>query len=271
MITIQNIYPVITKNPLMRMLHGLGSLALLLVFLVSCSDKKEVFESEPITAFAPTLEPGKYITYRLDSLIFTNFGRTTEIHKYQQKHVIDSLLTDNLGRPSYRVYKYIRDSAGTQLCTPNGTYFITAVGDQLEVIEDNLRIIKLHVPFNPGFNWRGNTHLPMDPYGGNYNFSNDDDMDEWEFTYNSFDPAITINGQNYTDVWTIDAADEAYNVPIADLQAYGARTRSVEKYSKNIGMVYREHELWEYQPNPGGPGGPYKTGFGLTMWMIDHN
>ena len=24
-------------------------------------------------------------------------------------------------------------------------------------------------------------------------------------------------------------------------------------------------------PNTGGSGGPYKTGFGITMWMIDHN
>ncbi len=31
------------------------------------------------------------------------------------------------------------------------------------------------------------------------------------------------------------------------------------------------YEMWEYQPNTGGSGGPYKTGFGITMWMIDHN
>ena len=45
---------------------------------------------------------------------------------------------------------------------------------------------------------------------------------------------------------------------------------SVEKYSKTIGLIYRQFILWEYQPNPSGPD-PYNTGFGVTMWMIDHN
>jgi len=40
------------------------------------------------------LQPGKYITYRLDSLVFTNFGKNTEIHKYQMKHEIDAELVD---------------------------------------------------------------------------------------------------------------------------------------------------------------------------------
>jgi len=35
-------------------------------------------------------------------------------------------------------------------------------------------------------------------------------------------------------------------------------------------MVYRKYELWEYQPNISGPN-PYSTGFGITLWMIDHN
>lgn len=241
------------------------------IWLLSCSEKKEQFESETISDYIPQLQPGKYITYRVDSTVFPSFGRSTEVHKYQQKHIVDAMVTDNEGRPSYRIYRYLRDSSGTQPWVNNGTYFITVLGDQVEVIEDNLRVIKLHIPFNEGFNWRGNTYLGPDPYNGVFSFSNDDNMADWEFYYDPFESSFSYQGNNYADVWTIEAADEAYNVPITDPTAYAAKTRAMEKYAKNIGLVYREYELWEYQPNPGGSGGPYKTGFGVKQWMIDHN
>lgn len=222
--------------------------------------------------YAQLLQPGKYITYRVDSLVFPDFGRSIEIHKYQQKHVIDAQFTDNLGRPSFRVFRYISDSTGTQPWKSNGSYFITLLDDQMEIIEDNLRFIKLHVPFNIGFSWKGNAHLPQDPYYTLFGpFGNDDDMDDWQFTYDSFEPSFNFQNQDYTNVWTVDAVDELDNVPIADPNFYAFRNRSLEKYSKGIGLVYRELVMWDYQPNPTGTGGPYYSGFGITQWMVDHN
>jgi len=244
------------------------SFASLLVF--SCSSKTEQLETELLTDYVP-LQPGKYITYRVDSLVFPNFGRNTEIHKYQVKHVIDAMVMDNQNRPSYRVFRYLRDSAGTQPWTPNGSYFITVLDDQVEVIEDNLRFIKIHMPVREGFTWKGNRHLSDNPYNSIFNFSNDDNMADWDFYFYVFEPSFSYKGNNYTDVWSIESAEEIYNVPIVDAAAYAAKTRAVDRYAKNIGLVYKEFELWEYQPNPGGSGGPYKTGFGVTMWMIDHN
>ena len=243
--------------------------------LFSCNEKEE-FTTEALKDYMP-LVTGKYITYRLDSMVFTNFGRTTEIHKYQVKDVIDTLITDNLGRPSYRVYRFIRDSVDATSWTAaqpwinSGTYFITPLSDQVELIEDNLRFIKIHLPIKEGFNWKGNKYLPADPYGSVYNFSNDDNMADWDFIYDGNASSFSYRGNNYTEVRTIEEADESFNVPITVPTAYAARSRSVEKYSKTIGLVYREYELWEYQPNTGGQGGPYKTGFGITQWMIDHN
>lgn len=238
-------------------------------FIFSCNEKEE-FISEPLTAYMP-LSPGKYIIYRLDSLVFTNFGRNTEIHKYQVKHQVDGLITDNQGRPAYRVYRYIRDSAGTQPWQSNGSYFVTLLDDQAEVSDDNLRVIRLHLPAKDGFSWKGNRYLPNDPYGPLYNFSNDDNMGDWDFFYNGAPASFTYLGNNYNNVFTVEHIDEAFNVPITNPTSYAARTKSVDKYSKGIGLVYREFEIWEYQPNTGGSGGPYKTGFGITMWMIDRN
>ncbi len=260
-----------TKKPLVRfnsLMHCWLAIASLLLF--SCSRQTEELQTDNVADYV-SLQPGQYITYRTDSLVFPSFGRATEIHKYQEKHVIDALITDNMGRPSYRVNRFVRDSAGLQAWVNNGVYYITLLADQLEVIEDNLRFIKLHMPVKEGFSWKGNTHLGDNPYHTLYNFSNDDNMADWDFYFDTFDPTFSYKGQNYSDVWTIESVDESFNVPIVDPSSYGARTRVVDRYAKGIGLVYREYEMWEYQPNPGGSGGPFKTGFGITMWMIDHN
>jgi len=251
-------------------LRSLSVISFFLLVLYSCNEKEE-FITESLADYIPTTT-GKYITYRVDSLVFTNFGRNSEIRKYQVMHVIDSQLTDNAGRTIYRVFRYIRDSAGTQSWQPmvNKNYSITPLFDQVETDEDNLRVIKLHLPLKDGNNWKGNIYLPNNPYQL-YNFSNDDNMSDWDFFIDGGLSSFSYRGQTYNDVLTVEQADEIINVPITDPNSYAAKTRSVEKYSKTIGLVYREHELWEYQPNPGGSGGPYKTGFGVTMWMIDHN
>ncbi|HYC40908.1 MAG TPA: hypothetical protein VEB63_10535 [Chitinophagaceae bacterium] len=238
--------------------------------LISCSEK-ETIEPGNLAEFIPTLS-GKYITYRVDSMVFTNFGRNTEIRKYQMKYVVDSQLTDIAGRKFFRVFRYIRDSAGTQpwVPIPSSEYTITPLFDQVEINENNLRVIKLHLPLADGNTWKGNKYLPNNPYSG-YNFSNDDNMADWDFFIDGELSTFSYQNRNYADVLTVEQADEIINVPITDPNAYAARTRSVERYAKNIGLVYRELELWEYQPNTGGSGGPYKTGFGVKMWMIDHN
>ncbi|MEO5564546.1 MAG: hypothetical protein ABIR18_13955 [Chitinophagaceae bacterium] len=224
--------------------------------------------SEPLSNYIPLVK-GKYITYRLDSLVFVDFQRVPETHRYQVKHVIDDSITDNLGRPTFRVYTYLRDSAGTTSWTPNGTYFITRVADQVEVVENNLRFIKLHLPIKEGFSWKGNKYFPPDPFEPfGFTFSNDNNIKDWEYNYDSFE-SFTYNGKTYTDVTTVEEADISDNVPITLPNVFATKTRSVERYSKNIGLVYRDYTLWEYQPNPNG--NPFYVGFGTRMWMIDHN
>jgi len=250
-------------------IYRLSFLAIIISTLFSCNEKEE-FVTEKTEDYIP-LEAGKYITYRLDSLVFTNFGRNIETHRYQVKEQVDAEITDNLGRPSYRVFRYLRDSLGTTSWQPAGTYFITRLSDQVEVIEDNLRFIKMHLPLKEGFSWKGNKYLPTGPYQPIYNFTIDNNIGDWDFYYDNFSPAFSYGSINYSNVWTVEQIDESFNVPIANPTSYAYNLRSVEKYSKDIGLVYRQYELWEYQPNPGGSGGPYYAGFGIKKWMIDHN
>ena len=250
---------------------GLMLIAFTSLSLFSCKDEKEELVTEQISDYAP-LTVGKYITYRVDSTVFTNFGTTTEIHKYQVKHQVEAKLTDNLGNTIYRVYRYIRDSAGTQPWQPmsSATYYYTPLTDQLESSEDNLRVIKLHLPIKDGFSWKGNHYLPTNPYGATYNnFSNDDNMSDWDFFYDGSPAPFSYKGNNYTNVITVEKADESFNVPVLNTGSIAYKTRAVDRYAKGIGLVYQEYVLWEYQP-PSSPSAG-TSGFGITMWMIDHN
>ena len=242
----------------------------ILFTLHSCTAEKEELVTDNVTDYM-LMTPGKFITYRLDSLIFTNFGRTIETHRYQVKEQVDALITDNLGRPSYRVFRYIRDSAGLTAWQPSATYYVTPLADQVETVEDNLRTIRLHMPVRNNFNWKGNRYFPNEPYSPQYPFNNDISIQEWDFYYDGDATNFSYRGYNYSDVYTVEQIDESSNVPITSTNSYASRTRAVEKFAKNIGLVYREYELWDYQPNTGLPGGPYYTGFGIRKWMIDHN
>src|SRR5690349_17198586 len=122
--------------------------ALPATFLACKSSKEELLPETP--ADFVSLQPGKYIIYRLDSTVYTNSGRTTEWHSYQERHMVDSSLTDALGRPSWRIFRSLRDVAGSGAWQPAGTYLVTLTNGTYEVQEDNLRTIRLATPIREG-------------------------------------------------------------------------------------------------------------------------
>lgn len=60
------------------------------------------------------------------------------------------------------------------------------------MIEDNLRFIKMHMPLKEGFSWKGNRYLPTGPYQPKYNFTIDNNIDDWDFYYDNFSPHSPI-------------------------------------------------------------------------------
>lgn len=234
----------------------------------SCDNKKDEFALDAPADYA-ALQPGKFIIYRLDSLVFVQAGRAEEIHSYQEKHLIEAQITDNLGRTAYRVFRSIRDVAGTLPWQPSGTYAIVPTNGTLEVIEDNLRVLKLTAPLAIDHTWRGNRYLADEPYGSMYSFSNDDNMQSWDFVIDKKEETLTLNGKTYTDVLTVTAIEDSLNVPIRDAASYASRSIYKEKYAKGVGLIFQDYALWEYQPNTNGT--PYKIGFGVKRTILDHN
>jgi hypothetical protein len=243
--------------------------------LAACESSVEDFEGVPASDFAP-LQPGKYFIYQLDSMVFTQQGRKQEFHKYQEKQLVDAIITDNLGRPSYRMFRYLRDSAGTNAWVPTGTFLITATQEAVEYVESNRRIVRLGGPVSTGRTWKGGRYLnyfalggSSDPYSPEFNFLNDDDMFDWNYSVEGTGETVDVGGKTYSDVATVVGIDHTVNVPVTDPTVYATRSLSIDKFARNIGLVYQELTLWEYQPNPSGV--PFMAGFGVTRKLIEHN
>lgn len=247
-------------------------LAFFALLFTGCKKTTETIETLSLTDLLPASK-GKFITYRVDSLVFDNNTPVTK--RYQFRHSFDSLGVDNLNRPMWIVNTFINDSLASGPWVQRGQYTITLLDKQAEINENNLRVIKIKLPVKQDFSWSGNVFLPDKPYAAyGANFS----IRIWDFTYSAVSQAERIGTFNLPDVTTVIQSDTSKGLPLVDRTKYASQERSIEKYAKGIGMVYREHYVWENQPNervsgtpPVSSFEPRYVGFGIKMWMINKN
>lgn len=228
----------------------------------ACKKSTDDFKLTPVTEYYP-LQVGKYITYNLDSTIFINFGTKDTIISYQVKHTVDALITDNLGRPAYRIIRYIRKTA-LNPWVPDNTFMAVVSESSAEFIENNLRFLKMKAPIRNGFSWKGNTYI--DTYSLNSDVKY---LDDWDYTYDSLDAKITLGAVSIDSTLKVDQRNEIIGNP-GDPNSYSEINYGAEKYGKHIGLIYRNFLHVEYQPPTPGRGG-YRQGYGVKLTMIDHN
>jgi hypothetical protein len=215
-----------------------------------------------VTDYYP-LQVGKYITYNLDSTVFINFGAKDTVIKYQVKHEIDAQITDNLGRPAYRVIRYIRKTSANAWVADN-TFATVPTEFAVEFVENNMRFIKLKAPVRDGFSWKGNSYI--DTYSLNSTVKY---LDDWDYTYDSVNVAQTFGAFTLDSTLKVQQRDEIIGNP-SDPNSYHEINFGAEKYAKGIGLIYRDFLHVEYQPPTPGRGG-YFQGYGVRLTMIDHN
>lgn len=232
------------------------------VIFTSCNKDAEVLAVASISDYYP-LQVGKYITYNLDSTVFINFGTKDTVIKYQVKHEVDAKITDNLGRPAYRIIRYIRKTAANAW-VPDNTFMAVPTDFSMEFVENNMRFLKLKGPIREAFIWKGNAYI--DTYSLNSNVKY---LDDWDYTYEDVNMKQTIGAFSLDSTLNVNQCNEVIGNP-ADVNSYNERNVGFETYGKGIGMVYRNFLHIEYQPPRPGVGA-YRVGYGVQMTMIDHN
>ena len=243
------------------------------VLTLSHCSKVTEFKSDSVSDYFPA-QVGRSTIYRVDSSIYVGFGQALEEHTSVIKDTIENEFTDNMGRPSFRVRRFIRDADDTTIWNDMSTYVITKLPQSVEVNEDNLRFIKLQMPIKEFFSWNGNRYLPEDPFFPKFEFGSSDhrDMGSWDYYYDSVDGTEALEGVNYPNTITIKGADaNSNNIPANDLDVTGSKTFWMEKYAKGVGLIYKEVSLEEFQArNSIYPNG-YYTGFQMRQTLISHN
>ena len=123
---------------------------------------------------------------------------------------MDAEFKDAAGRTSYRITRYLQEVSGTKPAFSAGTYFITPTANSVEVVENNFRFIKLLLPVKQESTWKGNSHLPTDPYSS-FKFTNylNIDMNKWDYVYTSTADVFDYNGTHLQDVVTVTAVDNS--------------------------------------------------------------
>jgi hypothetical protein len=246
-------------------------LLVLTVVLVSCRKQTATIHTAALHEYLP-LQTGKYIHYRLDSMRFINHGQKDTVVSYDAKDVVEAEVTGNAEKPAFRVVRYLRDIFSTHESdyAVNMAYLVSPTRECIEVMEQNLRFQKLRLPVTEGFSWHGNSYLPSIPFYVFYHFSNDEDMGMWNFTYQDVNMPADIGEKTYDSTVTVAQVADSANVPIDYPDGLAYKNYWIEKYAKNIGLIYKEVIMWEYQPpSISMPG--YYSGFGLKMTIIDHN
>lgn len=248
----------------MRRIHYTIFIALFLT-AIACEKESKLFKTEKIKDYYP-LVIGKFITYKLDSTVYLNLGTKKEIRTYLVQDKIDAVITDNLGRPSFKVKRTIRSKVDTTKWMDLMSYLVTYDSTRLEVVQDNQRYLKLVEPITNGFNWKGNAFIntagiPAIQY-----------LEDWLYTYEKVRRPFTANGISYTETVTVNQRSDTSGKP-SDKNFYFEINHSKEVYSKSIGLIFKDflHEAWQ-PPNASSPGGYYDANsYGIRLTIIGHN
>jgi hypothetical protein len=237
-------------------------LLLIPVFVLTACKKTITYQSAALTDYMP-LQIGKYITYRMDSLKFILVGSKDTVISYLARDVVDDTITDNIGRPSWRIIRYLSDTTGTLPWVPTIAYMVTITNTDVEVVENNLRFIKLVLPFTDNVSWLGNAYIDTRSADSEVPY-----MDGWNYTYAKTGMPYQVLSGIIPQTVTVNQADQTIG---SDTLSYSERDYSVEVYGKGIGLIYKNILHTEYQPpNASSPAGS-TIGYGLTLNMIDHN
>lgn len=233
----------------------------LLILIVSCN-KNDSFTPASATQYYP-VEVGQYIDYDLDSTVFLEFGTEQVVKHYLAREVVEGTLVDNMGRNSFRVVRYMRQQPDAPWAT-SFTYMITPLKNSVEVMENNLRYVKLVTPVRQDYSWFGNQYI--DTYSTDLDLSY---LDGWEFTYDSVGAALSYGSLNFANTVKVFESDDFFGQdPSIPGTQYGERNFAYEKYAAGVGLIERNFLHWEYQAQPGKP--YYYVGYGIKMTITGY-
>ena len=194
-------------------------LVLMIVFTHSC--KKDTIATIDLGYNYCPVKIGKYVIYDVDSIVKSGDFKA-DTFKFQIKEQIDSIVTDNVGRITYKLKRYIRKKNNDTIpynlisWTLKDVWVLNRTETTAEQVEENCRFIKLIFPIKQDKTWNGNAYNVNKPL---------------DYEYTEVDVPHSYGGLNFDSTVFVTQWNYKNNIQ---------KNYYVEVYAKNIGMIYKQ-------------------------------
>ncbi len=131
-----------------------------LFFIVSCKPDNTSSYDVGYEYFPYT--EGKWVHYNVDSVAWDDFLDTVFYFHFQVLEIIESKFIDAEGNDALRIERYYRAS-DTSFWEIKDIWFANAFSSSAQLVEENLRFIKLSFPVRQNHKWDGNALNFLEP------------------------------------------------------------------------------------------------------------
>ncbi len=244
------------KSSLLTRFFVLTAIAGLLVF-AGCKTDNNSYTVDYKYNYYP-VDSGHYIVYNVDSVTFDyNADQGTYIRDtvhYQMLVSFGDTIHDLLDSVNFRLYLSTRADSNASWGTPYGTYGLRTKTN-LQVVENDIRFIKLVFPPEQQESWNGNLYVPTT--GAYTTYSG------WNYHYTNVDTDVIINGQTYSHAAVVSEVNNNSSLI--------SKTVRTEIYAPNVGMIYQEWEALTKQNVTTTWDTGAESGYSIHMWALAHN
>lgn len=220
--------------------------ALCLIVISPGCKKSSTAPLETDTSYFP-LSSGKYIIYDVDSIVMSNFFDTTDTAHYQIMEQVDTAYSDASNHEAFKIIRSRRNDVSDDWIVTD-IWSANLTENTAEKVEENLRFVKMSFPVLLNKTWKGNSYINTDSplvY-----------LSDWDYEYTAVNVPLQVDAALFDSVVTVTQHDDENAIQ---------KIVYLEKYAKNIGMVYKEEQNIETQP------GQYPNGYILIMKIKEHN
>lgn len=224
-------------------------LALPLVASMLLGCKKEEAEDVDLGYEYFPRKVGAWVEYQVDSIWRDDAFNVNDTLSYRLKEKVVEAYTDPVGRPAWRIHRFVKDAGDNWVI--QDVWTSTKDAFYAEVSEENLRRLKLSFPVRAGRTWDHNI----------YNNSGEE-----ELTYAEVDAPYSVNGLSFERTTLVEST-LAPNV-------IENKTR-LERYANGVGLISRYVQNTNSQPvfgtDPPYPFLGYEVqGYYFTMTAVDY-
>lgn len=166
-------------------------------------------------------KPGSYVVYDVDSFFYDDFAGVVDTVRFQLKEKIVSVFTDNQGRPTLRLERYVKYYDDTipyssMSWALRDVWASNRTSTTAEKVEENQRFIKLAFPVQENQSWNGNAQ---------------NTLGEVSYKYLFFDKTRTIGGIYFDSTLQVTQLEEEFLY---------SKKYFIEKYARNVGLIYKQ-------------------------------